>query len=334
MNNPATSSGTFDFTWTPSIETYAPHITDAGSATATITCTTYYNNEQAGDPTSTTITVTFPDSVKPTLTSGWAAHAPDNTGSAAAGLSVYVQGYSKSTVTFDSTKITCQYGATIAGYAITCGGVTVSTSPYTTGTLPDTTASIVCTVTDSRGLSASETLTVTLNAYARPTMSDISVERYYYDSVEQKYKTDDDGSHNAIYIGAVATVHISAFTGNTPTLSIYTKTPTGTYTQQASDLQSETPKYISSFSPDQAFDVKLELTDSLGNSTYYEKRLPSRAWAMKFRPDGNGVGFGKAPQADGRLELGNGWVLAMNDANGNTITLSYAQLQALLALIS
>ena len=47
--------------------------------------------------------------------------------------------------------------------------------------------------------------------------------------------------------------------------------------------------------------------DALGTETVYSHRLPTRRWAMKFRPDGNGVAFGKAAEYGGALELPGDW---------------------------
>jgi hypothetical protein len=98
-------------------------------------------------------------------------------------------------------------------------------------------------------------------------------------------------------------------------------------------LQSGTALLLSGLDPDQTYDVRIRAQDTLGGQVEAVRTLMPRSWAMKFRPNGQGVGFGKAPTEGKVLELGNGWVLKLNDANGNSVTLSYAQLQQLLNLI-
>ena len=41
------------------------------------------------------------------------------------------------------------------------------------------------------------------------------------------------------------------------------------------------------------------------------RRLPTRRWAMKFRPDGQGVAFGKAPEQARCLELPGDWQIRL-----------------------
>lgn len=296
-----TQSANTNLTWTPDLATYAELLPNAGSATATLTCTTYYGGT-ARTPTTSTITVSFaPGALPPTLSPGWASHAFYNTGSAAASIAAYVQGYSKAEVSFDSTKIACQYGASVAGYEIACGGVTVSASPYRTPVLTGTTASIVCAAIDSRGQRASETLTVSLNAYATPTLTAISI----YRSDAQGYE-DDDGT----YISVTATANISSISGlNSYAMEAYSKTADAAVFSDWGSMTTSVQKLLSGHSPDVTYDVKVTLEDALGNSTEYNQRLAPRIWAMKFRPDGRGVGFGKAPEHSAALEVPASWAL-------------------------
>lgn len=293
-NSSATSAS-----WTPAVATYAPLIPNANSASAVITCVTKFGS--ATMTSTKTIAVSFAAAdVRPTLAAGWAAHACYNTGTAAAGIAAYVQGYSRAELSFDPSKIRCQYGATIAGYTIVCGGEPVTSSPYRTGTLTGTSAAITCTVTDSRGNTASETLSVALNAYARPTLTG-----------PQIFRSDADGDEdpNGTCIAALATANISSIEGlNSYTLTVYTKTTSGAYNNQGA-MVSGVKKLISGHSPDTTWDVKLELTDALGNTAVYEQRLATRSWAMKFRPNGLGVGFGRAPELGNAIEAPGNWFL-------------------------
>lgn len=304
-------------TWTPDVEDFAAGFPNANNAAATIYCEFSSGRTVTSPQThqtytvwtlewvaSKTITLTLKeDQLLPQLTTGWATHSYYNTGTEAANIAAYVQGFSKAQVTFDDSKVACQYGATIAGYKISCEGVTASASPYLTGILSGLTASIACTVTDSRGQKASATLEVTLNAYSPPRMANVDIKHYDYDSQNDRYDPSDDGS----YIGAIATAIISTISGlNAYTMTIYTKNPGGSYSSQGT-MTSDVLKLISLFSPDQTWDVKIVLVDSLGFGVYYETRLASRFWAMKFRPDGRGVGFGKAPEHSDAMELPHGW---------------------------
>ena len=255
--------------------------------------------------------------------SGWASASPCNTG-AASGLSGWIQGFSQAEVTFDATKITLKYGATIAGYSVTALGETDSASPYRTPVLQGQTQ-IQCKVTDSRGFSFTETLTVTPQSYAAPALSSIRAIRC--DSLGAE---DPDGAFCLVQ----ATLSYSSLNGeNSCGLWVSSKTRQASSYGAETALQSGTALVLSGFDPDQSYDVRLRAEDSLGSQVEVLRVLLPRSWAMKFRPDGQGVGFGKAPTQGDVLELGNGWALKLNDANGNSVTLSYAQLQQLLYLL-
>lgn len=318
-DSPATSA-----VWTPALAVYAPLLPNAGSTSAVFTCETFYNGVSMGSTTKT-VTVSFDSAAAPTVANGWAVAAPYNTGSAQ-GFTVWIQGKSRAEVSFDTSKISCAYGATVAGYAIRCEGETVSASPYRTGVLAGLTADIVCTVTDSRGLSASETLRVTLLPYSAPQASGVSVIRC--DALG-------DENESGGYIAVTATAAYSPLDGeNSATLRAAVRTyPSGQFGSETMIASGQKTVLSATYSPDVSFEVRVTVTDGLGTVSTVTRTLFTRKWAMKFREDANGVAFGKAAEQNAALELANGWTLVLHGPNGETASLSYAQLTALLALI-
>lgn len=312
--------------WTPAVATYAPLITNADSAPATITVNTYYGGNLLYSQ-STQITVSWAEgTIPPTVSSGWATAAPLNQG-AASGFTVWIQKYSKARVTFTPSKVTTQYNATISSFSVTLGSTTytASNNRADTGVISTTSASLVCTVTDSRGQTASETLNITLNPYSNPTLSDISIFRCNSSGV-----ADEDSS----YVSAKATATISSLANeNTLTLVAQSRTVGGAWSAQTA-MTSGSVTLLSGISPDATYEIRITLTDRLGNTATYTQSLSTRAWAMKFRPTGNGVAFGKAAESDNALELGNNWTLVLHDSTGqNSAALSYDDLVRLLQLI-
>ena len=83
-------------------------------------------------------------------------------------------------------------------------------------------------------------------------------------------------------------------------------------------LQNDTALVIGTISPDSSYLVRLTVTDALGSTATATVALATQKWAMKFRPGGMGVGFGKAPEHDNCLELPSGWVIRI----GSTVVLS------------
>ena len=304
-----TESSAVSCVWTPELATYAALLPSSGSATATFTCVTKYGGNTVGTTTKT-ITVSFAaGSLAPTVTAGWAAASVYNTGSAAAGISVYVQGHSKAEVSFDASKISCQYGASIAGYRIRCAGVTVNSSPYRTEVLTGN-AEILCTVVDSRGQETSETLQITVQPYSEPRLTEVTV--YRCDSTGAAA---DDGQ----YYSAKGKALYAALSGeNSITITAAHKRTDAASFGTETALQNDTALVIGTISADYSYQVRLTVTDALGKSATVTVTLATQRWAMKFRPGGMGVGFGKAPEHDNCIELPAGWVIRI----GNTVVVS------------
>ena len=290
--------------WTPDLTTYAALLPNAGSAQAVLTCETFFGGNSVGTTTAT-ITVSFAQgSLPPTLAAGWAAAAVYNTGSAAAGISVFVQGISKAEVSFDSTKVSCRNGASVAGFRIRCNGVTVSAAPYRTDVLIGN-AEILCTVTDSRGQEASEALQITVQPYADPRLTEVTVFR-----CDSMGSPADDGQ----YYSAKGKGLYSSLSGqNSMTLTVaHKRTEDAAFGTEVS-LQNDTAMVIGTISADYSYQVRLTATDALGKTASVTVALATQHWAMKFRPSGMGVGFGKAPEHDNCIELPSGWVIRIGN---------------------
>jgi len=268
-------------TVTASVQTYT-----------TSACTT-----AVGSPATTSFTVTADSGMKPSVASGWVTAAAYNTG-AVSGMTGYIKGYSRATITFNASKITNAAGASVSSYSITCQGSTDSTSPYQTPVLTSASVPVTCKVTDTRGRSASGTLTLTVLDYANPSLSKISVFRCTANGT---------ASEDGTYYSVKATSTFSSINGqNTCTLKVSHAASGGSYGTEYT-LTSGTARVIGSLSVDKSYTVRIKATDSLGNSATYTAIVPTRLWAMKFRPDGNGVAFGKAAELDSTFDVSSEW---------------------------
>lgn len=256
-----------------------------------------------GDAQYTSFTLYADAGMKPSVASGWATAAPVNGGSAA-GMSGYIQGVSRARVTFTPSKIGMANNATLVGYEIKMGGNVDRTEPYETDIISATSAAIVCTVTDSRGRTASETLAIEAMPYTPPSISAVNVFRCTEDGTKN-----DDGT----YYSVTATLYTSSLNGqNSGSMTVQRATASGSYGTDGS-LASGTAKVFGGLNVDSTYKIRIRATDTLGNTTDFVSTLPSRAWAMKFRPTGNGVAFGKAAERDKALELPGDWNLYIGD---------------------
>lgn len=283
-------------------ESLAAQIPHDPGGTGTLTCVTYSGSTLIGSKT-IAFTASVPGSMKPALTPGWATVTYDNSGTKASGIRAWVQGYSKARAEFDDSRITCKQGASVRGYSITYLGKTVSESPYRTETMGGTAATVRCTVTDSRGLSAYEDFEIAIHPYAPPALTGAML-----------YRADGDGaaSDSGTHIAGRATANYSSIGGeNAATIRGYWKAVGGSY-GSGEALSSGVTGIISGsavISTERSYVAKLVITDSLGNSARYEENIPTERVAFHLKEGGNGAAFGKAAETEYVLELAEDWEL-------------------------
>ena len=283
-------------------ESLAAQIPHDPGGTGTLTCVTYSGSTLIGSKT-IAFTASVPGSMKPALTPGWATVTYDNSGTKASAIRAWVQGYSKARAEFDDSRITCKQGASVRGYSITYLGKTVSESPYRTETIGGTAATVRCTVTDSRGLSAYEDFEIAIHPYAPPALTGARL-----------YRADGDGaaSDSGTHIAGRATANYSSIGGeNAATIRGYWKAVGGSY-GSGEALSSGVTGIISGsavISADRSYVAKLVITDSLGNTAEFEDSIPTERVAFHLKEGGNGAAFGKAAETEYVLELAEDWEL-------------------------
>lgn len=277
-------------------ESLAAQIPNDPDGTGTLTCRTYNGSTLVGTK-AVPFTATVPQSMKPALTNGWAAVSYDNSGTKASGIAAWVQGYSKAKAVFNGSKVTCKQGASIAKYAVTYLGKTVEESPYRTETISTTSATVRCTVTDSRGLTAWEDFNIALLEYAPPTMVGADL-----------FRSDGEGTaaDGGLHIAGVARARYSELGGlNSVTLKGYWKSVGGSY-GAGETMTVGTVGLVTGnveISADRSYIALLVLTDSLGNSARYEENIPTEQVAFHLKEGGKGAAFGKAAEQDELLDV-------------------------------
>lgn len=288
-------------------ESLAAQIPDAASGKGTLTCETYSGSTLIGTK-SVTFTVSVPGSMKPAVLSGWAAVSYDNSGTAAENMAAWVQGYSKARATFDASKVTCRQGAGVSKFSITYLGKTTAGNPCRTETISTTGATVRCTVTDSRGLTAWEDFNIALLEYAPPALVGADL-----------FRSDGEGTaaDGGAHIAGVARVRYSGLGGlNSVTLKGYWKSVGGGY-GTGETLTVGTVGLVTGdveISPDRSYVALLVLTDSLGNTARYEENIPTEKVAFHLKEGGKGAAFGKAAETEGVLELAEDWHLKLTGA--------------------
>lgn len=292
----ATKTTATSVSWTPPTSLASP-IPNSTSGTCTLTCYTYNGNTLVGTST-TTVSLSVPASIKPTIT-GITATRVDGTVPSSWGI--YVQ--TKSKVTLAITGAVGAGGSTISSYSITGGGLSYTASSVTTGFL-NTSGSITFSgkVCDSRGRWSDEsTVTITVVPYAAPRFNSYST---------QRCTSAGASSSNGTY--AKSTVGFSYWScsgKNTITTAVaYKKSSDSSYTNAGVSFTSGTQFIFGdgNLNTDFSYDIRFTLTDAFGTVTVVDS-LSTASVLMDFKAGGTGLAVGKVSETDSCFEVSENW---------------------------
>lgn len=269
--------------------TWLNYVTNSTTATATATLTTYSGSTSLGS-SSKTFTVSVPSGVKPTISSFTASHYSAN--ATVSGWGVFTQGFSKADLSVSATAGT---GASISSISFTGTSINTSGTATTARTgIIDAYGTVTFTVkvTDSRGRSATSTVSVTVQPYAAPVVISIGTMR-----------ADADGTTNnssGAYLKVLPIYSLSSVDGHNSftaqTLSYYAH-GSGTPLASISCVSSTTygpPDNLWAINLADAYDVAVSVTDALGSTTTKMVTLPG-ASGLWYDRSNNALGLGAPP---------------------------------------
>ena len=275
----------------------ASYITNGTSGTCFITVETMNGSSVIGSQTKS-FTGTVPTSIVPSISS---VTLSDPSGEVPTSIGLYVKGKSTLRVV---TAAAGSYGSTIRSYTVQANGVTYNGADITTGVLQVAgTQSVVVTVTDSRGRTASTTRSITVQDYHTPIISTFEVKR-----VNASGNDADEGEHVKI---SFATLLSSLNGKNTGSLAIYYKASTDVnwITAQTRSNIAHTANdsiTVSGISANSTYDFRIDLSDSFASSSRSEQ-VQTAAVVMDFLSDGTGMGIGKVAEQSETLDVA--WAL-------------------------
>lgn len=239
------------------------------SFTGTFAVSTYSGSTQIGTTSSKTATVTTTSANSaPTLSGFTYADSYSTTTAITGNDQLFVQGYSKLTVTPGTA--TAKNNATIANYTATCNGVSVSNTTgaaLTVGAVAKSgTVAVVLTVTDSRGWTASVTQNITVLAYASPKVNSLTLRRT--NDIEAEMQLTFNGTISAITVDSVQKNSLKYLRYR------YKATSATSYGSYVSILSAVTQSGTSfsysnlelcSLASDQSWDVHIQIRDQLNS---------------------------------------------------------------------
>ncbi|QJT70399.1 hypothetical protein [Microcystis phage MaeS] len=277
----ATGVGT-SYGWTIPL-TLANQIPSATSGSGSITCETYSGSTLIGSE-QVTFTATVPSTVVPTFTAVSASEA--NSAVTTAAIGSYVQGISKANLAV--TGQAGAYGSWITDVKITLDGKTYNNNTVSSVITSSGTLTVTGKITDSRGRTASKSITITVLAYAPPKITTLTIDRANsdgtlndmgtYAKVTRAGSWSNLNSKNNVTI----TVFSSPRGANTWTSK---NAATGTITAGTYSGSVTVGTYVATSS----FDFKVEVKDAF-NTTISFIALPTGIVTMSWAPEGIGVG--------------------------------------------
>lgn len=276
------SAGTY--TWTPPLS-FASKIPNGTSGLCTLTLETYSGQSMIGSK-QYQLTLYVPSSVTPSVSD---INVSEAVSGLAAQFGAYVQRKSRLRI---QTGASGAYGSSITDCRVTADGGTYSGTDVTSNSINSSgTVSITATVTDSRGRSASKTVSVSVAAYTSPAITALSAHRCNADG---SYNTNGD------YVYIDYAYHIAAVGNkNTHSATLSIKRSTGSdWTQVASNSAYSANTHVvpsQQFLSDYQFDVRLVVADYF-DSTPMTVRLPSAETILDISADGTAVACGKTAE--------------------------------------
>lgn len=267
------------------------------SGTATVTVQTFDGDTALGSR-SATFTASVADTVTPDISSLAVAQTSDNT--TVNGWNKFVQGISKAAVTVSASAGT---GSSIASYKYEVGSLTPVTSSNSSYTSPiinqKNTVAIKVTVTDTRNRTATSTQNITVNAYAKPSISMYGAFRSTANKV---------ASQSGTYITAYMSYAYSDVGGSNTLSSYYIsyKPTTGSTWTTGQNHPANGTQYAfggGNISPSVSYNVILSLTDALGNRAYKTAVVTSAEVPLNIKANAKGIGIGKYAEDDETLDI-------------------------------
>lgn len=313
------SNVTTSTSWTPPVS-LAAQIPSATSGWGTIYCDTYVGGALVATE-SCVVTLAVPASVVPTISAVTCAEA---TSGLAAAFGRYVR--TKSTLRVTITASGSQ-GSTIKAYQTTANGSSYSASTFTTGTLNTAGTNIISVkVTDSRGRTATKSVSVSVTDYSPPHLSKFTAERCNSAGTAAQVdgtKVRVSWNLSAYAVGGKNSVSYSLYykTASASAWTLYESASFGTINSSDVTYTSTQTNYLLSptFDALVSYDLKLKLTDYFYNLEQVIS-IGTKRVLLDFYRDGTGLALGKIAEQSGKIGVGLPMVFASSAVRDETCT--------------
>lgn len=267
----ATTSASF----TPPVSD-CQYIPNASSGTVTIIVYTYSGGTLIGSK-SLSVALKVPTDIVPTIDSINLSEAVSVVSSQ---FNSYIQNQSRINGIVSASGV---YNSTIKGYSIKINGETKNTGSFVTDVLKysgENTCEV--TVTDSRGKTATSSITFEVTPYNPPQINEFSVDR--------------DANDQSVSLSEI-NVEVTELEGNNSTITLmYKKQSENIYSSvTVSNNFTYNDVYSLQISEDDSYDFKLRVTDYFGSTTK-DYSIGTAFVLVNYGASGKAIGFGKVTE--------------------------------------
>lgn len=274
-SNAATSS-----TFTPPIS-LATQIPNSTTGSLTVYVTTMNGSTQIGSTVTKSVNLGVPSSVVPTMGAPTATRVDNGVPS---DWGVYVQSVSKCTVKINSAS--GAYGSTIRSYSITGGGLNSTSSSATTGVLSSSgTITFTCKITDSRGRTASKTVSISVVAYSAPSIKVLA----------ERCDASGNVAGDGTYLKVTADYTIASVSSKN---SVSSKKVTCNGVSNTTFADNTAFVFAANVSIGSTYILTASVTDALGKSASASVEIPTSLRIINVRKTKKGLAIGKFSEKD------------------------------------
>lgn len=282
--NIASGVGT-SYSWTVPIS-LASSVPNGTSISVTVICRTYNGSTNLGDKY-TSFTAYVPSSIVPSMGDPTATRVDNGVPS---GWGVYVKGYSK--VTIAMTSVSGSYGSTIKSYSITGPNLSSTSSSATSGVLGSAgTNTYTCTITDSRGRTATKTVSISVVDYAKPSIS-VSASRC---------NSDGTVSSSGTYLRVTASYSIASVSSKN---SVSSRSVSCNGASNTSFSSGSAFVLGANCAINTSYTLTASVKDALNNTASASITIPTASRIMNVRANKSGIAFGKFAESDNLVDFG------------------------------
>lgn len=273
------------YSWTVPIG-LASSVPNGTSISVTVICRTYNGSTNLGDKY-TSFTAYVPSSVVPLMGNPTASRVDNGVPS---GWGVYVKGYSK--VTIAMTSVSGSYGSTIKSYSITGPNLSSTSSSATSGVLGSAgTNTYTCTITDSRGRTATKTVSISVIDYAKPSIS-VSASRC---------NSDGTVSSSGTYLRVTASYSIASVSSKN---SVSSRSVSCNGASNSSFSSGSAFVLGANCAINTSYTLTASVKDALNNTASASITIPTASRIMNVRANKSGIAFGKFAESDNLVDFG------------------------------